>query len=123
MGTPGSTYPHRYAPPLGALRLHLAPAFEPRSVSGMWWPYGRDLTREAAHLIDDFPRSRGKIDRLVYTQGDWDVVAAEVFTGRGRIKVGFLPAGLVGGLVLIRLAGDGIIRLRVNWTNPPRVPR
>ena len=44
------------------------------------------------HLIDDFPTGRGRIDRLVYAPDDWDVVATEVFTSYGRVKVGFLAA-------------------------------
>jgi hypothetical protein len=122
MGAPQKfPYPHRYPQPLGALRLQLAPDFDGAEVAGAWWPYGRDLTREAAHLVDDFPQGRGRIDRVVYAPDDWDVVATEVFTGHGRVKVGFLPADRPAGVVLLRLTGAGIICLRVVWTayDPP----
>ncbi|RHW24520.1 hypothetical protein D0Z08_23660 [Nocardioides immobilis] len=119
MGAPHQyPYPHRYAQPLGALRLRLAPGFGGAEVDGAWWPYGRDLTREVPHLVDDFPKGRGRVDRVVYAPDDWDVVATEVFTGHGRVKVGFLPADRPGGLVLLRLTGSGIVRLRVLWTPP-----
>ena len=121
MGASESVYPHRYAQPLGLLRLQLAPTFGHAAVGGLWWPYGRDLTREGSHLVDDFPGGRGRIDRLVYSPGDWDVVAEEVFSKGGRIKLGFLPPGQTGGLVLLRLAGSGIIRLRVVWARPREV--
>lgn len=109
-------YPYRHAQPLGMLRLRLAPADEGAAFAGLWWPYGRDLTREGPHLVDEFPDSRGRIERLVYAPGDWDVVASEIFTNHGRMKVGFLAPEQHGGLVLLRLAGSGIIRLRVLWT-------
>jgi hypothetical protein len=114
MSAPESHYPHRYADPLGALRLRLAPTFASDSLAGVWWPYSRDLTREGPHLVDSFPSGRGRIDRLVYSPDEWDVVAQEVFTSHGRIKVGFLPPDRAGGL-LLRLVGSGIIRLRVVW--------
>jgi uncharacterized protein DUF5994 len=109
-------YPFRHAQPLGLLRLRLAPA--DAAFAGLWWPYGRDLTREGPHLVDDFPASRGRIERLVYAPGDWDVVATEIFTNHGRVKVGFLAPEQHRGLVLLRLAGSGIIRLRVAWEAP-----
>jgi hypothetical protein len=118
MGAPQFPYPHRYPQPLGSLRLQLAPSFGRAEVDGMWWPYGRDLTREVPHLIDDFPTGRGRIDRFVYAPNDWDVVATEVFTSHGRIKVGFLPEDRPGGVVLIRIAGAGIVRIRVAWMAP-----
>ncbi len=118
MGSPRVHNPQRYPQPLGALRLELAPTFGHAEADGLWWPYSRDLTREAAHLIDDFPATRGRIDRLVYAPDDWDVVATEVFTSRGRVKAGFLAPERRGGVVLVRLTGDGIIQLRVAWAAP-----
>ena len=119
MGAREFPYPHRSAQPLGMLRLQLAPDLERAPMAGMWWPYSRDLTREAAHLVDQFPSTRGRIDRLVYAPGDWEVVANEVYTQHGRIKVGFLPEDRAGGVMLVRLVGSGIIQLRVTWGAPP----
>jgi len=118
MGAPRANgQQQRYPQPLGALRLDLAPTFgrADADADGLWWPYSRDLTREAAHLIDDFPAGRGRVDRLVYAPEDWDVVAPEVFTSRGRVKVGFLAPDRNGGVVLLRITGAGIIQLRVAW--------
>ena len=119
----------RYPQPLGALRLQLATTFVRAEAGGLWWPYSRDLTREAAHLIDDFPYGRGRIDRLVYAPEDWDVVVHEVFTSRGRVKVGFFDADRGCGAVLLRLGSAGIIQLRVAWAEagwrmrPPEADR
>lgn len=118
MGAPQFPYPYRCAQPHGALRLQLAPTAGRACGTGIWWPYGRDLTREGPHLVNDFPQARGRIDRLVYSPGDWDVEAAEIFTSHGRIKVGFLPPQHAGGLVLLRLSGSGIVRLQVAWVAP-----
>lgn len=114
MGAPQSPYPHRCPEPLGALRLELAPTTERAVVGGVWRPYGRDLTREGPHLIDDFPQGRGRIDRLAYAEGDWETDPTEVFTRHGRIKVGHLPPAQTG-VVLLRLVGAGVVRLRVRW--------
>lgn len=116
MGAPDFPYPHRVAHPLGALRLQLTPVSADTHTAGLWCPYSRDLTREAPHLVDHFPR--GRIDRLVYAPRDWEVVATEVFTNRGRIKVGFLPEERGGGLVLLRLTDGEIVRLQVAWKDP-----
>lgn len=119
MGAPKFPYPHRYARPLGALRLRLAPASGSAVAHGLWWPYSRDLTLEAPHLVDEFPIARGRVDRIVYFPDDWEVVADEVLSSRGRIKVGFLPPEHQGGVVLLRLMGSEIVQLRVAWVAPP----
>lgn len=119
MGAPRAHHQQqRYPQPLGALRLELAATFDRAEAGGLWWPYSRDLTREAAHLIDDFPPTRGRVDRLVYAPDDWEVPVTEVFTSRGRVKVGFLAPERRGGVVLVRLTGAGIIQLRVAWAAP-----
>lgn len=123
MGAPKFPYPHRYAQPLGALRLRLAPASGSAAAHGLWWPYSRDLTREGPHLVDDFPTLKGRIDRMVYFPDDWEVVANEILTSRGRIKVGFLPPEYPGGVVLLRLVGAEIVHLRVAWVAPRVVIR
>ncbi len=123
MGAPEFPYPHRCARPLGTLRLQLPPTPGPAYATGLWMPYGRDFTREGPHLVDDFPRARGRIDRLAYSPGDWDVVAEEVFTRHGRIKVGFLPPEQNGGQVLLRLLSTDVIRLRVVWQRVPAYTR
>lgn len=109
-------YPHRHPQPLGELRLQLASEFNGGRLGGWWSPYTRDLTREAAHLVDAFPVERGRIDRLVCAPGDWDALAAdEVFTRHGRMKVGYLPANRGSGLVLVRVSNAGIVQLGIAW--------
>lgn len=116
MAARDSVYPHRYAQPLGELRLQLTPRFDDGRLGGWWAPYSRNLTREAAHLVDGFPAERGRIDRLVYAPPDWeDVLATEVFTRHGRIKVGYMGASRGTGLVLVRVTGAGIVTLGVSW--------
>ena len=116
MGAPTVGYPFRHGQPQGKLRLKLAPSFERDAINGLWRPYSRDLTSEAPHLIDDFPSARGRVDRLVYSPGDWETVASQVFTKYGRIRVGFFPPQTSTGLVLLRLVGSEIVLLRTVWT-------
>ncbi|GAA3528574.1 DUF5994 family protein [Nocardioides daeguensis] len=120
MGARDFAYPHRYPDALGALRLHLTDVPHVALVDGIWLPYSCDLVREGAHLVDQFPSSRGRIDRLVYAPGDWDVVASEIFTRHGRIKVGFLPGARGRGVVLLRLTTSEVLRIRIAW--PERGP-
>ncbi|KAA1417794.1 hypothetical protein F0U44_16030 [Nocardioides humilatus] len=123
MGAPSSVYPFRAPAPLGALRLDLAPTFGHAAVDGRWRPYGRDLAREAAHLVDDFPIDRGRIDRIAYVRDDWDAGVTEVYTRRGKVKIGLLPDDHPAGLVLLRLVGVGIVRVRVDWIAPTALLR
>lgn len=112
MGAP--TLPYRGAPAAGPLRLHLETDPEWTSWSGVWRPYGRDLTREAAHLVNAFPLERGRVDGLACATDDWEAVAEEVFTRYGRVKVGLLPPPQ-SGMALVRLRGPEILRVRVLW--------
>ncbi|MBM7518258.1 DUF5994 family protein [Nocardioides nitrophenolicus] len=82
---------------------------------GIWLPYGRDLVREGAHLVDEFPERRGRIDRLAYPRSDWEDAASEIFTRHGRIKVGLLPQARGGGIVLVRLHTSEVLRIRAAW--------
>jgi hypothetical protein len=115
MSAPGFHYPHRYPDALGLLRLRLTDLPHLALADGIWLPYGRDLVREGAHLVDEFPEDRGRIDRLVYAPGDWEVAATEIFTRHGRVKVGFLPAARGRGVVLIRLHTSEVLRIRIAW--------
>jgi hypothetical protein len=119
MSAPTTPYPHRCGKPLGRLRLQL-PHEEVLHADGLWWPWGRDLTVEGPHLADWFPREVGRVDRLVYARSDWQDVADELFTSNGRIKAGFFPPTRGRGTVLVRLAGSGVLRLRVSWPEEDR---
>ncbi|GAA3649340.1 hypothetical protein GCM10022237_06260 [Nocardioides ginsengisoli] len=115
MRAPQFHYPHRYPDALGVLRLQLTEARQVSLADGLWVPYGRDLTREGAHLVDEFPADRGRVDRLAYAPGDWEVVASEIFTRHGRVKVGFLSGGHGRGIVLLRLHTSEVLTLRIVW--------
>lgn len=98
--------------PLGDLRLDLADEFNAQPIDGCWWPHSRDLTREGSQLVNEFPASRGRIDRMAYSETDWDSTASHVFTSRGRVKVGHLqPREL--HLLLVRLRDGRVLRLLV----------
>lgn len=119
MGARDGLYPHRYPDALGRLRLRLATAHHAARADGLWCPYSRDLTREGAHLVDAWPEDRGRIERMAYAPGDWDVVATQIFTRHGRLKVGYLPGSGGRGVVLLRVGGSEVLRLRVAWPDDP----
>ncbi|GAA4086449.1 DUF5994 family protein [Nocardioides kongjuensis] len=120
MGARDFTYPHRHPDALGHLRLQVADAPRFALADGIWLPYGRDLVREGAHLVDEFPAERGRVDRLAYAPDDWDEVVTELFTRHGRIKVGLLPRVRGRGLVLVRLLGSEVLWIRTSW--PEQAP-
>ncbi|WP_308195979.1 DUF5994 family protein [Nocardioides bruguierae] len=115
MSASGSSYPFRASDPLGHLRLRVKPPCVAAEADGVWLPYGRDLTREAAHLVDEFPSTRGRVDRVVYAPGDWSVVSDEVWTRYGRVKVGYMTAARGRALVLVRLTSGEVLKIRVAW--------
>lgn len=119
MGAPKSHYPHRHPDALGLLRLRLSDVRSLALADGIWLPYGRDLTREGPHLVDEFPSCRGRIDRLAYAAGDWGDVTTEVFSSHGRVKVGLLAGSHGRGIVLVRLHNAEVLRIRVVWPDAP----
>lgn len=116
MGAPKSRYPHRHPDALGLLRLQLSEVQRLSLADGVWLPYGRDPAREVAHLVDEFPEERGRVDRIALAPDDWSAIVTEVFTRHGRVKVGLLPASLSRGVVLVRLHTSEVLRLRVTWS-------
>lgn len=118
MGSNGSFHydPRRRAPAaLGHLRLQLLDRPSSLYVGGLWAPYSFDLTREAAHFVDEFPEARGRVVRLAYVPGDWQVVAGEVFTRHGRVGVGSLPPPHGRRLLLAGLVGSEVLRVAITW--------
>jgi|SRR6478735_3063475 len=81
-----------------ALRLRLLDDPSLGSPDGAWWPRSRDLQAEAADLVDHFPSSAGRIQRLLFSRPDWDGPATagrgvrSIVTARGRVKVGSFPS-------------------------------
>jgi hypothetical protein len=110
--------PGRWPEPAGPLRLALAASFGINGLDGAWRPYGTDLSREAAHLINQFPSGRGRVDRVACWPADWDVVEPFVFTDHGRIPVGELPPEYAH-LMLCRIVGGPVIRLGVQFDWSP----
>ncbi len=108
-------YPHRRPASLGPLRLTLFTRVS-RTWHGIWLPHSRDLTREGADLVDDFPTTRGRIDRLACSPEEWEGDVSSLFTAHGRISVGRLAARDGQRLVLVGLVGGEVLRLRVAWT-------
>lgn len=82
LGPPGG--PH-------TLRLRLSASRRTAGLDGAWWPRSRDLRREVAHLVDDFPAELGRVDRVLYSGPDWDDRPRSVAVRRGRVKTGSFP--------------------------------
>ncbi|MBM7516170.1 DUF5994 family protein [Nocardioides nitrophenolicus] len=122
MSAPEFRYPHRHPDALGLLRLRLTDGHDPSLADGLWLPYGRDLAREGAHLVDEFPVERGRVDRLAYAPGDWEAGATAIFTRYGRVKAGSLPEERGRGLVLLRLHTCEVLRIRIAWPGSGRAP-
>lgn len=107
-----SRNPNRWPIAAGPLRLALDDVFGPDKIDGRWRPYGTDMHREGSHLVNAFPKKRGRIDRISFSPAGWDEPVTFVFTEYGRIPVGTLPPEY-HGIALCRLIGGTIIRLRV----------
>ena len=108
-----TTSPHSSpVPPREALRLQLNDAPAPGSPDGAWWPRSRDLQVEAPQLVDEFPGSVGRINRLLFSRPDWDDAAPEgrgvrrVHAARGPVKVGSFPADDTHLMVLLMASGQ-----------------
>lgn len=81
----------------GQLRLHMSDKATTAPVDGWWWPRSRDLQREAADLVDHFPSTYGRINRMLFSRPDWDDSSSEgrgvrsIRAARGLVKVGSFP--------------------------------
>lgn len=92
----------------GPLRLALDASPPPGSPEGAWWPWSRDLAAEAADLVDHFPTSVGRINRLLYSRPDWDVTGSairRVAASRGPVKIGSFPSDDTHLMVLTLASG------------------
>lgn len=94
------------------LRLALSTAPGHATLDGAWWPQSRDLEVELADLVDNFPATAGRIDRVLYSRPDWDSRPHSVSVARGRVKAGSFPGDDTHMLVL-RLATRKDLRLLV----------
>lgn len=104
---PPTTAPTGDRPPL-RLELH---AGAKGSTDGTWWPRSRDLPTEAADLLDHFPESAGRINRLLFSRPDWDNATEDghslhrVIARRGPVKIGSFPSDDTH-LMILSMASD-----------------
>ena len=97
------------------MRLNEAPA--PGEPDGAWWPWSRSLHVEAADLVDHFPQSDGRVNRLLFSRPDWDDSMAaggavrRILAARGPVKVGSFPSDDTQLMVLTMATGQ---RLRLD---------
>lgn len=96
------------------LRLSLAP-FPPGSgmLDGAWWPRTREIDREVAELVDQFPPSAGRISRVLFSRPDWSTRPRQVRATRGLVKTGSFPGDDTHVVVLNLYAGTQLTVLVV----------
>lgn len=101
------------------VRLRLIEDPAPGELAGVWWPQSRDLQTEAADLVDHFPSSAGRVERLLFSRPDWDAsVTAEgggvrsIVAARGRVKVGSFPQDDTH-LMIVTVRGGRRLKLHV----------
>lgn len=68
------------------LRLSLAASGARGLLEGTWWPQSRDLDTEAAELVNNFPETHERVERLEYSAPHWDIPAREVNASHGWIQ-------------------------------------
>jgi hypothetical protein len=96
--TTSSSIPTVAATGSDRLRLRLFDEALSGRADGVWWPRSRDLQREAADLVDHFPRESGRIGRLLFSRPDWDDPTRDgrgvrrIRAARGEVKVGSFPS-------------------------------
>ncbi len=117
-----TTSPTGFIPPPTAgervpLRIRLDASFQAGPVDGAWWPQSRDLQREAADLVDHFPRLVGRIDRLLFSRPDWDAVSGapslrRIHAAHGAVKVRSFPSDDTH-VIILKMASGQRLRLLV----------
>lgn len=78
------------------LRLRLDTGLSSGPLDGAWWPQTRNLSVEAVDLVDHFPATLGRVQRLNFSRPDWDGQTDHeslhiVHARRGPVKVGSFP--------------------------------
>lgn len=104
------------------LRLHLddgaASGRGAGGVHGAWWPWSRHLQSEAADLVDHFPATAGRINRILFSRPDWDDATdggrgvRRIQAARGPVKVGSFPSDDTH-LMILTMASGARLKLRV----------
>lgn len=95
------------------LRLSLAP-FPPGSgmLDGAWWPRTREIDREVAELVDQFPPAAGRIGRVLFSRPDWSTHPHHIRAARGFVKTGSFPSDDTH-VVLLKLATGSQLKVLV----------
>jgi hypothetical protein len=107
------------------LRLRLSDEGSPDRVDGAWWPRSRDLQREAADLVDNFPAGAGRISRMLFSRPDWDDSSRDgrgvrsILAARGAVKVGSFPSDDTH-LMILTMSSARRLRLLVIPSDTPQ---
>lgn len=94
------------------LRLRLSDKPPAGGPHGVWWPRSRNLQAEAADLVDHFPPSVGRINRLLFSRPDWDDSTVggrgvrSIRAARGPVKVGSFPSDDTHLMILAMASGQ-----------------
>jgi hypothetical protein len=94
------------------LRLRLAEHPGQGQLDGGWWPRSRDLVVELRELVDDFPPSRGRISRVIFSPPDWDPAPRRIPVANGHVRAGSFP-GVDTHVVDLKLSDRSVLRLLV----------
>lgn len=94
--SPTGTTPSSATQGRAPLRLRLDHDAARGGLDGAWWPHSRDLARESADLVDQFPTGIGRVARLLYSGPDWDhhgegPQVRRIRTEHGSVKLGSFP--------------------------------
>ncbi len=97
------------------LRIRLSRGDVLGPLDGAWWPQSRDLQTEGADLVDAFPEAVGRVERLLFSRPDWDVVPGtpamhRIHARRGVVEVGSFPSDDTHVMVVTLWSGQ---RLRL----------
>lgn len=95
------------------LRLVLSPELGRGALDGAWWPYSRDLAREAVDLVDRAPAPFGRIWRVLYSTPDWEPCPRRVKAADTFVSLGSFPHDDTHLVMLKGVASSRVLRLLV----------
>lgn len=110
------------------LRIRLSQGDPSGPLDGAWWPQSRDLQTEAADLVDAFPEPVGRVERMLFSRPDWDVLPGtpsmhRIHARRGVIDVGSFPSDDTHVMVVTLWSGQRLRLLVVPSDTSPGVAR
>lgn len=122
--TTSSNEPASANAPSEGLRFQMSDSAEHGRVDGAWWPRSRNLQREAADLVDNFPAEIGRISRLLFSRPDWDNPSHDgrgvrtIRAARGPVKVGSFPSDDTHLMILTMGSGQRLKLLVIPSDTP-----